>query len=157
MKGSLTLLLLMSMQLTVPSVWGDSLILPGYQFSKGNNWVVAAGSWVGDSPESGDPYFEDFVIQTSELRCQKIEGKCFEARALLKGRVMFTNLNEYKIQQWDSEKVIAVLDGTAATIEITFDMNKGRVSLAHVEKSDKRLDRAHLADGSEVIKKATKK
>ena len=66
---------------------------------------------------------------------------------------MLSDLIEYKIQRWDSHEINAILDGTAATIVIRLDLKTDRISLVHTEKSDKRLDRAHLADGTEAIKK----
>jgi hypothetical protein len=82
------------------------------------------GSWVGDFPGSRDPYFKDFALQTSEIACYKTPGVCFEARAVSKGPVMYSSLIEYKIIEWNAGKMVAVLEGAAAIIELTVDLKK---------------------------------
>lgn len=138
--------------------FNEQIMLPQYSFVHGANFVRATGSWIGDSPESGDPYFNDFALQTTELSCDRGRGVCTEARAVWKAPVLLSYLNEYKIAEWTSDYLVAVLDGSAAKIEITFDFNKKLVLLTHKEKTkstmvNKLPDRAHLDDGAKVVQK----
>ena len=157
MRNLFMLVVVIIVQMQLSFAWGDSMVLPHYYFHKGNEWIRVGGSWVGDSPESSDPYFKDFALQTSELACMRVQAICFEARAVKKGAVLLSYLLEYKVERWDTERVIAVLDGAAAIIRIIFDKQRDTVSLVHTEKSGKKLDRAHLADGIEAVGRAEAK
>lgn len=144
------------------TAFSDPGILPQYSFNKGGEYIHATGSWVGDSPGSGDPYFKDFVLQTSEIACYKTPGVCFEARAVSKGPVMYSSLIEYKIIEWNSDKMVAVLEGAAATIELTVDLKKELAFLTNKQKpgagrTSEFLDHAHLDDGMKAIQRATGK
>lgn len=137
----------------------EQIMLPQYSLTHGTNFVRATGSWIGDSPESGDPYFKNFVLQTSEISCDKEPGVCTEARAVWKAPVLLSYLNEYKIVEWTSDHLTAVLDGSAAKIELAVDFKKGLILLTHKEKvnlpmANKLPDRAHLDDGAKAVQRA---
>lgn len=159
MKALFVFLCAMVLELHPSAAFSDPGILPQYSFSQSAGYIHITGSWVGDSPGSGDPYFKDFVIQTSEIACYKTSGVCFEARAVSKGPVMYSNLIEYKIIEWNSDKLIAILEGAAATIEFSVDLKKELVFLTSKQKLDvgrkKELpDHAHLDDGVKAIQRA---
>lgn len=136
----------------------NSVGLSSYSFSDfdPDNYANATGSWISDSP---DGYFHDNPFQTSEISCYKSRGFCIEARALKNpstNNILAMNL-EYEIKTWQPDKVVASLDGSAATIEITFDRKKKIVTLVETEKPEaagaSRLPvYAHLDDGEKQAK-----
>ena len=141
----------------IPSATAQPSNLPPYIFDGGAAYIYAQGTWIGDTP-SRDPYWKDFALQTSEIRCYRVRKTCHEARALWKGDMMLSNLLDYNISEWDEGKVIAVLDGAAATIELRFDLKKQVVLLMHTEKPELPNSRklpayAHLDDGMKAIEK----
>jgi hypothetical protein len=73
--------------------------------------------------------------------------------------MMLSSLLEYNIREWDQGKVIAVLDGAAATIELRFNLKNQVVLLTHTKKPELPNPRklptyAHLDDGMKAIEKA---
>jgi hypothetical protein len=149
---------LMVLAIDIPSAMGQPSILPPYRFDGGPDYIFAEGSWIGDTP-ARDPYWRDFAFQTSTIRCDRVRMTCLEARASWKSGVMFSKLVEYNVRQWDQDKVIALLDGMAATIELRFDLKKQVIVLTHDEKpelhSPRRLPAfAHLDDGTKAIENA---
>lgn len=162
MNALLIFLFAILLQMSPSIVFGNPEILPQYSFNKGPDYIHASGSCVGDSPGSGDPYFRDFAVQTSEIACHKARGICFEARAVSKGPVMYSNLMEYKIIGWNPARLLAVLEGTAATIELTVDLRKELVFLTSKQRHDaggrsQFPDHAHLDDGMKAIQRASEK
>jgi len=159
MKALVVLLCVIVLEFFPSAASSDPGNLPQYSFNQGAGYIHATGSWIGDSPGSGDPYFKDFVIQTSEIACYKTLGVCLEARAVSKGPVMYSNLIEYKIVEWDSDTLTAILEGTAATIEFSVDLKKKLVFLTNKQKHDvggrnQLPDHAHLDDGVKAIQRA---
>lgn len=155
----MTLLCAIALEFFPSAASSDPGILPEYYFNQEADWIHATGSWIGDSPGSGDPYFKDFVIQTSEIDCYKTLGICFEARAVLKGPVMYSDLIKYKIVEWNSDTLAAMLEGATATIEFSVDLKKKRVFLVTKQKHDvggrsQLPDHAHLDDGVKAIQRA---
>lgn len=160
MKIGVVLLCAIVLELFPSAASSDTGNLPQYNFNQDAGYIHATGSWIGDSPGSGDPYFKDFVIQTSEIACYKTRGVCLEARAVSKGPVMYSNLIEYKIVEWNSDVLTAMLEGTAATIEFNVDLKKKRVFLITKQKHDvggrnHLPDHAHLDDGVKAIQRAS--
>jgi hypothetical protein len=107
----------------IPSAIGQPLILPPYIFDGGANYIYAQGTWIGDTP-SRDPYWRDYALQTSEINCYRVRKTCLEARAVWIKDMMLSYLLEYNIREWDQDKVIAVSDWGAATIELKLDLKK---------------------------------
>lgn len=136
--------------------------LPVYNFYSAEDYIGVTGSWVADSD---DAYFKDFPIQTSEINCYKSRGFCFEARALKDSTYtghLLASLLEYEIKSWEPNKVVAVLDGRAATIELTFDTVKKVVTFVRSEKAEiegaaKLPSYAHMDDGQKAIEFSKKK
>jgi hypothetical protein len=142
----------------IPSAIGQPSTLPSYIFDGGADYIYAQGTWIWDTP-SRDPYWRDYALQTSEINCYRVRKTCLEARALWKDDMMLSSLLEYNIREWDQGKVIAVLDGAAATIELRFDLKNQVVLLTHTEKPELPNPRklpayAHLDDGMKAIEKA---
>lgn len=161
MKAWLGFLFAVILQGTPSIAFGNPDILPQYSFNRGADYVHLTGSWIGDTPDSGDPYFRDFAIQTSEITCYKARRVCFEARAVSKGRVMYSKLIEYQVIEWNGDKILAVLDGTAATIELAVNFKNEIVFLTtkqrHSAGKNQLPDRAHLDDGMKAIQRTSEK
>lgn len=159
MKTLLTLLCAIVLEFFPSAASSDPGILPEYYFDQGADYIRATGSWIGDSPGSGDPYFKDFVIQTNEIDCYKTLGICFEARAVLKGPVMYSDLIKYNIVTWNADTLAAMMEGAAATIEFRVDLKKKLVFLVTKQKRyvggrSQLPDHAHLDDGVKAIQRA---
>ena len=142
----------------IPSAIGQPSTLPSYIFDGGAGYIYAQGTWIGETP-SRDPYWRDYAFQTSEINCYRVRKTCLEARAVWIKDMMLSYLLEYNIREWDQEKVIAVLDGSAATIELKFDLKKQVALLTQTEKPELPNPRklpvyAHLDDGMKAIEKA---
>jgi len=143
----------------IPLAIGQPLNLPAYNFDGGTDYIYAQGTWIGDTPGRDYTYWHDHALQTSEIYCYRLRKTCFEARAVWIKDIMLSNLLEYNIREWDQEKVIAVLDGSVATIELKFDLKKQVVLLTHTEKPELQIPRklpdyAHLDNGMKAIEKA---
>ena len=161
MKSALAFLFAVVLQIIASIAFANPEILPQYSLNKAADYVHATGSWIGDSSDSGDPYFRDFAIQTSEIACYKSRRLCFEARAVSKGYVMYSNLIDYMVIEWNPTKILAVLEGTAATIELVVDLKKEIVLLTskqrHGADEGQLPDRAHLDDGMKAIRRTSEK
>jgi hypothetical protein len=134
-----------------------SLGFPSYSFSDFNpdEFAYAVGSWVSDSPEG---YFHDHPFQTSEISCYRFQALCIESRALLNRGTnnIFALTLQYQVKTWQPEKVVAVLDGSAVTIEITFDRNNKVVTVVETQKAAGTVPvYAHLGDGRWAVRWAT--
>ena len=86
----------------------------------GDDIVYVQGTWVregsrGQGSKMASP------LQKSNIRCQRSEKRCYEARALVGDGVLDTELWEYEIESWSSTTIMFRNDSLCAEEVFTID------------------------------------
>ena len=92
----------------------------------GDDLVYAEGTWTRSGSTEGSSM--GYPLQTSKINCNKNERRCTEARALVSGNALMSDLLEYDIENWTSAAIVFRNDSLCATEVFTIDLNTKAVS-----------------------------
>jgi len=92
----------------------------------GDDMVTAEGTWTRSGMTEGSGI--GYPLQTSQIKCIRPERRCSEARALVSGNTLMSELVEYEIESWSDTTIVFKNDNPCTTEVFTIDLKTKMVN-----------------------------
>lgn len=103
----------------------------------GNDIATAHGTWVR-TDLTGDSIANP--LQTSRIKCYRLQAKCIEATAFVSGTLLDTELHTFDVEKWTADVIVFTDQDLCATTVYTIDLRTNVVSGAgHLSNQDSTL------------------